>query len=147
MGKCTNHPDRETSYMCMKHGVYLCEECRRCRDPEIYCKYRSACPIWFMQKKGTEGWVGDEKAEEQTAETVRVVFQPEGRAVDIPAGGTLLEAAVAADVHLNASCNGKGSCGKCKLIFESGHADRQPTALLSDAETALCAQRKTVSKS
>lgn len=51
MGKCTNHPDRETPYICMKHQVYLCEECLHCRDPKIYCKHRSACPIWFMDKR------------------------------------------------------------------------------------------------
>jgi len=51
MGTCTNHPDRETSYMCSKHGVYLCEECMECRDPDIYCKFRSACPIWYEYKE------------------------------------------------------------------------------------------------
>jgi hypothetical protein len=51
MGICTNHPDRETSYMCSKHGVYLCEECMTCRDPDIYCKFRSACPIWYAYKE------------------------------------------------------------------------------------------------
>lgn len=51
MGTCTNHPDRETSYMCSKHGVYLCEECMTCRDPDIYCKFRSACPIWYEYKE------------------------------------------------------------------------------------------------
>jgi hypothetical protein len=50
MGKCVNHPDRETSYMCSKHGTYQCEECLECRDPDIYCKFRSACPIWYEHK-------------------------------------------------------------------------------------------------
>ena len=112
MGKCTNHPDRETSYMCMKHGVFMCEECLRCRDPEIYCKHRSACPIWFLQKKGTEGWAGEEKTAAGEIKTVNVSFQPDNKSVDLPMGKTLLDAAVKADVHLNASCNGKGSCGK-----------------------------------
>ena len=52
MGKCINHPDRETSSMCMKHQIFMCEECLSCRDPDIYCKYRSSCPIWFMEKRG-----------------------------------------------------------------------------------------------
>ena len=51
MGKCVNHPERETSYRCSKHGVYLCEECLQCRDPELYCKFRESCPIWFLTKK------------------------------------------------------------------------------------------------
>ena len=63
MGKCSCNPEIETSYLCMKHNVYLCEECLTCRDPEIYCKFRSSCPVWFMQKKGIEGWSGgDEEA-------------------------------------------------------------------------------------
>jgi len=53
MGTCVNHPDRETSYLCSKHNIYMCEECLECRDPKIYCKFRSACPIWFMTRKST----------------------------------------------------------------------------------------------
>ena len=51
MGTCVNHPNRETSYMCTKHGIYFCEKCLKCRDPEIYCKFRSACPIWYAHKE------------------------------------------------------------------------------------------------
>lgn len=51
MGKCIHHPDRETNFMCQKYGIYMCEECLQCRDPELYCKYREACTIWFMTKK------------------------------------------------------------------------------------------------
>jgi hypothetical protein len=29
----------------------MCEECLGCRDPQIYCKNRSACPIWFIEKR------------------------------------------------------------------------------------------------
>lgn len=36
MGTCINHPDRETSYICMKHQIYLCEECLHCMDPNVY---------------------------------------------------------------------------------------------------------------
>ena len=51
MGRCINHPDRETSYHCQKHDIYMCEECLECRDPDLYCKYRESCPIWFLTKK------------------------------------------------------------------------------------------------
>lgn len=50
MGKCVKHTDRETSFLCSKHIAYMCEECLRCRDPKLYCKFRTSCPIWFMQK-------------------------------------------------------------------------------------------------
>ena len=51
MGHCVNHPDRETSYGCMKHNIYICEECLDCRDLDLYCKFRFACPIHFLTKR------------------------------------------------------------------------------------------------
>ncbi len=39
MGQCACHPDIETRFLCMKHNIYLCEECLKCRDPELYCKF------------------------------------------------------------------------------------------------------------
>ncbi|MBF0232638.1 MAG: hypothetical protein HQK65_06310 [Desulfamplus sp.] len=54
MGKCINHPDKETNYQCMKHNYYQCQECLECKDPDIYCKFRSACAIHFISKKGFE---------------------------------------------------------------------------------------------
>jgi hypothetical protein len=35
----------------MKHGVFLCDECLACRDPQLYCKHRPACPIAFIEKR------------------------------------------------------------------------------------------------
>ena len=58
MPSCTYHRDRETNYLCQKHNVHLCAECLVCRDPELYCKFRSACIIWFMTKK-INGMDGD----------------------------------------------------------------------------------------
>ena len=132
MGKCINHPERETSYMCMKHQVYLCEECLKCRDPKIYCKFRSSCPIWFMEKR-QKNWDSEDKAAEPDGHHT-VTFLPDGQKARVAAGTTLLEAAQAADVFVNASCNGKGSCGKCKLVIESGSADSEPTSLLTEKE-------------
>lgn len=132
MGKCSCHPEIETNYLCMKHNVYLCGECLKCRDPEIYCKFRPSCPIWFLQKKGINNWAGEKAPDEK--QTHQVIFKPDNREVSVPEGSTLLEAAISADVHLNASCNGKGSCGKCKLIVESGQLEIKPSALLSESE-------------
>jgi len=134
MGKCVNHPDRETSYLCMKHNVYMCDECVKCRDPELYCKHRSSCPINFLSKKGVEGWVGEEKKVVEEIETATVFFEPDKKEITVPKGSTLMEVARAADIHINASCNGKGACGKCKLILESGQFETDDTPLLSDTE-------------
>ncbi len=134
MGTCINHPDRETSYLCMKHNVYLCEECLKCKDPEIYCKFRSSCPIWFLTKRKAGL---DSEAEEKAAAIAshyRVNFSSVEKAISVPQDTTLLEAARMADVYINASCNGKGACGKCKLVVASGKTDNPPTPLLSDIE-------------
>lgn len=61
MGACSHHPDRETSYRCMKHQVYLCEECLTCKDPQLYCKHRTACPIWFMSKRLARQDAGEDR--------------------------------------------------------------------------------------
>ena len=134
MGKCVNHPDRETRFMCMKHNIYLCEECIKCRDPQIHCKFRSSCPIWFMEKRGGRGI--DDASPEPSPQIFQVVFQPDNKAVSVSEGATLLDAALAGDIPLNASCNGKGSCGKCKLVLESGQGNSKKTPLLTDREKA-----------
>ena len=51
MGKSINHPERGTRYECMKYNAFLCDECLKCRDPELYCKFRTSCPISFMEKE------------------------------------------------------------------------------------------------
>lgn len=116
----------------MKHNVWLCEECLKCRDSELYCKHRSACPIWFIEKRQKR--LAREQADAAALQRFQVTFEPGARVIEMPAGCTLLEAAQAADMHLNASCNGKGLCGKCKLVVESGQIESESTALLSDAE-------------
>ncbi len=131
MGKCINHKDRETQYLCMKHQIYLCEECLKCKDPKIYCKYRSSCPIWFVSKY-QNGLDGD-KQENLPASSV-ITFLPGGKIASVPLGSTLLDAARAADVHLNTSCNGKGSCGKCRLVAVSGAVEVLSTPFLTDRE-------------
>jgi uncharacterized 2Fe-2S/4Fe-4S cluster protein (DUF4445 family) len=110
----------------------MCEECLGCRDPELYCKNRSACPIWFIEKRRKRL-----QKEEQAAAALsrcRVTFEPSGEVVETVTGSSLLEAAAAADVHLNASCSGKGLCGKCKLVVVSGNIETEPSALLSEDE-------------
>ncbi len=133
MGKCIHHPERETSYLCMKHQIYLCEECLHCTDSKLYCKHRPSCPIWFMSKRN-ENWDAEDRP--AAAAACKVTFQHNERSVEVPAGTSLLEAARSADVHLNASCNGKGSCGKCKLVVTEGNVTAPPTPLLSDSEKA-----------
>jgi len=51
LGNCIFHPDRETGYACVKYNIYMCKKCIACRDPEIYCKFRTSCAIHFLTKR------------------------------------------------------------------------------------------------
>ncbi|HEY6000866.1 MAG TPA: ASKHA domain-containing protein [bacterium] len=66
----------------------------------------------------------------------RVRFEPSGREVEIAAGESLLRAAIVAGVHVNASCGGTGSCGKCRVVVEQGAVATEPTGKLSAEQIA-----------
>jgi uncharacterized 2Fe-2S/4Fe-4S cluster protein (DUF4445 family) len=53
-------------------------------------------------------------------EHAEVVLQPEGKRVRIKVGQTVLEAARRAGVDLVSTCGGKGNCGKCRILCETG---------------------------
>ena len=46
-----------------------------------------------------------------------VTFLPDGVAVSVEAGSTVLEAMIAAGLHPDAPCGGKGTCGKCRVTI------------------------------
>jgi ferredoxin len=77
-----------------------------------------------------EGGIISEQPEKQ----YKVIFNPDKKEILAPEGKTLLEASRLAEVHLNASCNGNGSCGKCKLIIESGDVETHTSSLFSEKE-------------
>ena len=52
--------------------------------------------------------------------THKISFQPHNISIDVPRGETILRGALAAGVHINASCGGEGVCGKCRVIIENG---------------------------
>ncbi len=53
---------------------------------------------------------------------MRIQFQPQGVRVEVEAGQTLLQAASAAGVAVEAVCGGRGTCGKCRVIATEGLA-------------------------
>ncbi|MCD6310381.1 MAG: DUF4445 domain-containing protein [Candidatus Eremiobacteraeota bacterium] len=67
-------------------------------------------------------------------EKVKVTFYPESRQVEIPQKETLLYAAMAAGIPINAVCSGEGICGKCKMIVREGKVTMEPTTLLTREE-------------
>ena len=47
---------------------------------------------------------------------VHVTFLPHRITAEVPTGTTLLQAMIAAGLHPDAPCGGKGTCGKCRII-------------------------------
>lgn len=52
---CLFHPDQPAAAFCQKYGKGRCLDCLendpRCPDPEIYCKFREQCVIFFHLKE------------------------------------------------------------------------------------------------
>ncbi|WP_028324862.1 ASKHA domain-containing protein [Desulfatirhabdium butyrativorans] len=61
--------------------------------------------------------------------TVR--FLPHDKTITVDEGTTVLRAAMAAGVHINASCGGEGVCGKCRVLIETGAVEGGITEKLS----------------
>ncbi len=66
----------------------------------------------------------------------QVTFIPSNKQVMVPRGTVLLKAANLIDEHINASCGGKGTCGKCRVIIEEGSFNTSETPFLSKKERA-----------
>jgi len=66
-----------------------------------------------------------------------LTFQPGDIEVpDVPRGESILRAAMQANVHINASCGGAGSCGKCRVQLLSGEVEADRSAKLDDDDWA-----------
>ncbi|MFC1811122.1 zinc ribbon domain-containing protein [Thermodesulfobacteriota bacterium] len=59
----------------MKHNITVSDEHNQCRDPEIYCKFRSSCPIWFIDKRGGESIDKDDAEQELKPNTTDHCYQ------------------------------------------------------------------------
>jgi len=64
----------------------------------------------------------------------KVAFSPLYKAVTVPAGTTLLEAAAKAQITIDSVCGGDGICGRCKMIVIEGKVGGGTTALLTREE-------------
>lgn len=92
MGACINHPDRETRFICSKHQIYLCEDCLQCKDPDIFCKFRTSCPIWFIHKEQARQDKAGKAEEEET--TLKVAMDSGSKSVDVSDGSAFVETAL-----------------------------------------------------
>jgi len=64
----------------------------------------------------------------------RVHFNPDNVDIIVEEGANLLEAAIAAGVHINASCGGAGVCGTCKVIIKTGEVESTRSEKLTQQE-------------
>ncbi len=64
----------------------------------------------------------------------RVHFDPDNVDIVVEEGANLLEAAIAAGVHINASCGGVGVCGTCKVLIKTGEVESTRSEKLSEEE-------------
>ena len=64
----------------------------------------------------------------------RITFLPHTISIEAPSGSTIIQAALDAGVHINASCGGEGVCGKCRVIIESGEVQDGFSERLSDED-------------
>ena len=63
-----------------------------------------------------------------------VTFHPSGRKILVDSETDLLQAAMEAGIHINASCGGSATCGKCKVKILKGAADAPKHPKLSQWE-------------
>jgi uncharacterized 2Fe-2S/4Fe-4S cluster protein (DUF4445 family) len=67
----------------------------------------------------------------------RVVFQPNGRQGDVAVGSNLLESARQLGVEIESICGGHQTCGKCKVIVESGDFSKFGITSTSQSLTSM----------
>jgi uncharacterized 2Fe-2S/4Fe-4S cluster protein (DUF4445 family) len=60
-----------------------------------------------------------------------LTFEPDRVTIRVDRGANLLEAALEAGVHINATCGGQGVCGKCRVMIEAGEVDSEKTEKIS----------------
>src|SRR5215217_481958 len=80
------------------------------------------------------------KSMNESISTHRVVFQPSGRQGRIAEGTSLLDAARQLGVDIDSICGGRQTCGKCKILIETGafakHAIESSPAHVTPVEAA-----------
>jgi len=65
-----------------------------------------------------------------------LTFVPSGETIEVPAGTSLLDAAILCELDVPAPCAGQGRCGRCRVRVLSGDVERRSNAGLAAAEVA-----------
>lgn len=64
----------------------------------------------------------------------KVHFEPDNVDVVVDEGANLMQAAIAAGVHINANCGGAGTCGTCNVLVKQGQVESHQTSKVSAAD-------------
>ena len=67
----------------------------------------------------------------------KVRFEPDNVEIVVEEGANLLEAAIAAGVHINAGCGGNGTCGTCNVLLKQGRVLSKRTDRVSMTDYAM----------
>ncbi len=70
-------------------------------------------------------------AEQQPDKKYLVHFEPDNIDIFVEPGANLMETAVDAGVHINASCGGAGTCGTCNVLIKKGRVESTKTDKVS----------------
>ncbi|KJS18907.1 MAG: ferredoxin [Clostridiaceae bacterium BRH_c20a] len=70
---------------------------------------------------------------------IKVLFQPDNVVVEVEAQTTILQAANKAGLQLNATCGGKGTCGKCLVrVLKGDYLLKDDTILCKTGKLPAC---------
>ncbi len=64
----------------------------------------------------------------------KITFYPNGKTVEAKDGQSILRAAGSHGIHINATCGGKGNCGKCRIILKEGSVSSKESGFLTEKE-------------
>jgi len=68
---------------------------------------------------------------------IKVYFKPMDIITETKVGNNILDTALKKGIHINASCGGKGICGKCRVTIEKGIVKGGLTEQISKNDTSI----------
>jgi uncharacterized 2Fe-2S/4Fe-4S cluster protein (DUF4445 family) len=78
--------------------------------------------------------MSDASVTESRTAMATITFTPSGETIEVPAGTSLLDAAILCELDVPAPCAGQGRCGRCRVRVTAGEVERRSNAGLATAE-------------
>jgi len=64
----------------------------------------------------------------------KITFFPNRKTVEAKEGQSILKAAGSHGIHINATCGGKGNCGKCRVVIKEGSVKTKESGFLTEKD-------------